>query len=224
VFRTVTARCIPCDSEGELQLPPPGTVGPLACPNCGRVIREVHVHQWRPLIEARARRMARLQAAGVVGTRKQSLRQTDWEIDWDGREAELAACLILCPGHLEDWLRQEGANRGCDLRPEWTGLSKPIEVKHTRYCTSEKGYLLVRPPRGTPGPMLPQYIEDVLYVLMIGQHGVMCAAGWADRRHLIEEGQLNPVPVRHGQRQCWGIHWMKLWNLDDMVLLYSKAT
>jgi hypothetical protein len=96
-------------------------------------------------------------------------------------------------------------------------LDKPVEVKQTRYHDQRRGYLLVRPPRRTPGAMLPQYVDDAYYVLLHGQHCRFTLCGWTDRERLIRDGKLNPVPVRPGQRECWGIHWTNLRPLDELV-------
>ncbi|MFZ5833267.1 MAG: hypothetical protein ACOY3P_24525 [Planctomycetota bacterium] len=149
-------------------------------------------------------------------TRKQSTGQSDTDIDRDGLQAELAACLIIAPGYRDAWLARDGANRGCDLPVEWTGLPKSIEVKQTRYHDARRGYLLVRPPRWTPGDMRPEYIDDCLYVLMHGANGLYTMLGWTDRQHLLTAGELNPVPIRYGQRECWGIHWSRLRQLEEI--------
>lgn len=214
---TTFIACDNCQAEGHVELPPQGSRGPLLCPNCGRLVTMIGVEHWRPRIENRVLEMAHRQRAGTIGTRKQSWGQSDTDVDRDGREAELAACLLLCPGRRETWFQADGANRGCDLPAEWTLLTKPIEVKQTRYCDERRGYLIVRPPRHTPGPMRTEYIDDCLYVLMHGQQGLYTLLGWADRPLLLAAGELNPVPVRPGQRECWGIHWRRLYSVESLT-------
>ena len=118
----------------------------------------------------------------------------------------------------------QARNRGRDLPAEWTLLAKPVEVKQTRYCDDRCGYLIVRPPRGTPGAMRSEYIDDCLYVLMYGQQGFYTMLGWADRQLLLAAGKLNPVPVRPGQRECWGIHWSRLNAVESLGLLIGGLT
>lgn len=211
------AACGTCQAEGHVEMPPIGSAGPLICLNCGRLLNMIGVEPWRSRIEQRVAEMARRQRVGVIGTRKQSFGQSDTDVDRDGREAELAACLLLCPGYRETWFHADGPNRGGDLPAQWTGLSKPVEVKQTRYRDPRRGYLLVRPPRYTPGPMRPEYIDDCLYVLMHGQQGLYAMLGWADRPMLLSAGELNPVPVRPGQRECWGIHWSRLHDVESLI-------
>lgn len=202
--------CGRCEAEGEVSLPANGAHGPLVCMHCGALISMISVEPWRGYIERRVAEFAARQRSGQLGTRKQSLGQSDQSIDRDGREAELAACLLLCPGQRHLWQTNDGPNRGNDLPPQWTLLPKPTEVKQTRYCDDRRGCLIVRPPRHTPGPMRPEYIDDCIYVLMHGQQGLFTLLGWTDRDHLLSVGELNPIPVRPGQRECWGMHWRKL--------------
>lgn len=221
---TTFIACSHCHAEGHVIMPPLGAAGPLACPNCARLVTMIGVEPWRPRIEAMVAQMAQRQRVGVIGTRKQSLGQSDETIDRDGREAELAACLLLCPGYRDSWLESGGPNRGCDLPTAWTSLPKPVEVKQTRYCDSRRGYLLIRPPRHTPGPMRIEYIDDSLYALMHGQNGLYRLLGWADRQLLLAAGVPNPVPVRFGQRECWGIHWSDLHSPDCLRTLLGRSS
>jgi hypothetical protein len=76
------ARCVSCRAEGEVSLPETvHQVGLLACPACGQVLTTVDVSQWSPWIEAHVQRKRSLQAAGCLHTRKQSVGQTDDQID-----------------------------------------------------------------------------------------------------------------------------------------------
>ena len=151
-MREVTfVACGNCEAEGDVTLPAAGSKGPLVCLHCGALISMISVEPWHGDIEQRVTEFAERQQSGQLGTRKQSLGQSDQNIDRDGREAELAACLLLCPGQRHLWRTADGPNRGNDLPADWTELPRPVEVKQTRYCDSHRGYLLVRPPRNTPG-------------------------------------------------------------------------
>ena len=61
-------------------------------------------------------------------------------------------------------------------------------------------------------------------VLMYGQQGFYTLLGWADRKLLLAAGKLNPVPVRPGQRECWGIHWRRLYTPKSLGLLLPTST
>jgi hypothetical protein len=171
-------------------------------------------------INSQVARKRNLQESGRLGTRKQSLRQSDSEIDRDGLSAELATCAILCPAAFDRWKRnaeRSQGNRGRDLLRTWTGLDRTVEVKHTRYQDAQRGFLLVRPPRNTRGRMRAEYIDDAYYVLMTGEPYRHTIAGWIDRGGLLAEGELNPVPVGRGQRESIGIHWSKLRPIGELA-------
>ena len=221
---TTFIACAACGSEGEVSLPPLEAQGPLVCTHCGALISMISVRPWQAYIERRVAEFAERQRSGRLGTRKQSLGQSDQSIDRDGREAELAACLLLCPGQRHQWQAADGPNRGNDLPSAWTLLPKPTEVKQTRYCDDRRGCLIVRPPRHTPGRMRPEYVDDCLYVLMHGQNGLFTLLGWTDRDHLLSVGELNPIPVRPGQRECWGMHWRKLRSSSSLLDLLVQET
>jgi hypothetical protein len=119
----------------------------------------------------------------------------------------------LCPRFIRAWLQSVNAgisNRGRDFPATWTGLDKPLEVKHTRYQSPAKGFLIVRPPRWTPGPMRADYMDDSYYVLLVGKPFSYRLMGWIDRAGFLEHYEVNPVGMRPGQRECWGVHWSKL--------------
>ncbi len=197
-----------------------GRHGFLTCPTCGEIVCKLDVSDTAQWIDAQVRRKRDLQQSGRLGTRKQSLWQTDESIDSDGLAAELAACAVLCPGSFDRWqhaAERARSNRGCDLPRRWTGLNKSVEVKQTRYCDEQRGYLLVRPPRRTPGEMRAEYIDDAYYVLVVGRPYRFTIKGWMDRSGLILDGMRNPVPIRDGQRECWGIHWSKLRPLAELA-------
>ncbi len=214
--------CNRCGAEGDVELPPRGAVGPLVCPHCDALINTISVVPWHGHIERRVAGFAERQRSGSLGSRKQAIGQSDIAIDRDGLQAELAACLLLCPGMRHRWLASDGPNRGNDLPVEWTLLPQPTEVKQTRYCDERRGCLIVRPPRRTPGPMRPEYVDDCIYVLMHGQHGLFTLLGWTDRSHLLDAGELNPIPVRPGQRECWGMHWRRLRPANSLLELLPQ--
>ncbi|HRX78613.1 MAG: hypothetical protein H6821_10615 [Planctomycetaceae bacterium] len=194
--------------------------GPLRCRHCGTLISTIDVTGTRSWIDAQAARKRALSDSGQLATRKQSTQQSDEEIDLDGLSAELAACALLCPRSLDSWRKAAESlksNRGRDLLRRWTGLNKPVEVKHTRYHDAERGFLLVRPPRQTPGRMREEYIDDAYYLLMVGRPYQHAMVGWIDRDGLIRDGGLNPVPIQPGQRECWGMHWSRLRPVDELV-------
>ena len=197
-----------------------GRRGALRCGECREPITTVDVAGCRTWLEQQVEHKRRLAAAGRLGTRKQSRRQSDAEIDLDGLAAELAACVLLCPGAFDRWRRATelgGNNRGRDLLPRWTKFDKPVEVKQTRYHDDRRGFLLIRPPRGTPGAMRLEYIDDAYYILL---HGEPCSyeiCGWIDRVGLLQNGQRNPVPVSPGQRECWGMHWSQLRPIGELL-------
>lgn len=194
--------------------------GPLRCGHCDTFISVNVVAGAQNWLEAQVTRKRQLVQSGQLAMRKQSTRQSDEEIDRDGLSAELAACALLCPGSLGAWRKRTEAargNRGRDLLRHWTGLNKPVEVKHTRYQDTQRGFLLVRPPSQTPGRMREAYIDDAYYVLMVGAPDQHTLAGWTDRQGLIRDGELNPVPIQQGQRESWGMHWSKLRPIDELI-------
>lgn len=195
--------------------------GRLVCPQCGAIVTKLDVTGCSHWIEQQVERKRRMVQAGRLGTRKQALRRTDEEIDREGLAAELALCVMLCPGSFQKWKRateQGGNNRGNDLRMTWTGFDKPVEVKQTKYHDERRGFLLVRPPRFTPGAFRVEDIDDAYYLLLHGEPRALEVCGWIDRERLVKEGQRNPVPVASGQRECWGIHWSRLSPLQDLVV------
>lgn len=218
------AACEHCEIEGEVELPRLDSNGPLICPNCQNLLTMISVIPWQSHVEARVNAFSQRQRNREIGTRKQATLLSDPAISRDGLEAEMAACLLICPGKRLDWWEADGPNRGNDLPQLLTGLPKPIEVKQTRYCDERRGCLIVRPPRWTPGRMRPEYIDDSIYVLMHGQSGLFRLLGWTHREHLMDVGYLNPVPVRAGQRECWGMHWKELLPPASLLDLWKNAS
>jgi hypothetical protein len=197
--------CVPCDWSDDV--PEQGTSfeSPYECPHCRRPITRIDVSSWRKWTEGHADEMEAKRLRGELGTRRQDEEQSDWEISAGGIGAELAACLILAPWRLKEWMKAcklSQPNRGRDFPACWFDVDRSIEIKYTAY---EHGHLLVRPPRNTSGPMLTSYIDDSFYVLMTGKPYIYTAVGWAGRNDLLKRGEINPVPVRDGQRECWGI-------------------
>jgi len=193
-------------------------IGLLSCPECSQPIASVDVSEQETWIK---RQVGWRQS---LNTRKQSACQSDYEISHDGLAAELAAAVLLCPANIEAWRRATetgGGNRGRDFLSEWTGLDKPVEVKQTTYRSETTGYLLVRPPRMTPGRMLESYIDDCIYMLLWGKGYSYTWIGWTDRVGLLRYGQLNPVPMNGRQRECWGIHWKRLYPIESLVARFA---
>lgn len=200
--------------------------GPLRCEQCNEFITTVDVTDAQDWIESQAARKQSLGESGQLASRKQSTQHSDKEIDRDGLSAELAACVLLCPGSFDSWRKAAQGlkgNRGRDLPRHWTGLDKPVEVKYTRYHEAQRGFLLVRPPRETPGRMREEYIDDSYYVLMVGEPYQHSMVGWTDRVGLISDGELNPVPIQRGQRECWGMHWSKLRPMTELVEIAGRG-
>ncbi|MCA9121850.1 MAG: hypothetical protein H6822_11765 [Planctomycetaceae bacterium] len=213
-----------CGERRQVRLgKPQEQSGPLRCQLCNELILTIDVDAARPWLESQVARKRVLSESGELGTRKQSAQQSDNEIDLDGLSAELAACALLCPGSFDAWrtaAESSKGNRGQDLRRLWTSLNKPVEVKFTRHYDEQRGFLLVRPPRNTPGRMRVEYIDDSYYILMVGCPPEYSAVGWTDRSHLLRVGVLNPVPIQPGQRECWGMHWS---TLRPMKELFDQA-
>lgn len=214
-------KCADCNASGDMDLPDANEVsGFLSCGLCGGLVGTIDVSEFSDRIERIVQRKLEMKRTGRIGTRKQSMNQSDAEISREGLAAELAACLLIAPARRELYLRDlevGGGNRGRDFPCELTGLDKPVEVKQTRYRTATAGYLLVRPPRMTPGRMLTTYIDNSYYVLLHGHGFNFTAMGWADRSRVVSDGKLNPVPCGTNQRECWGIHWSKMLQLSSLA-------
>jgi hypothetical protein len=194
------------------------------CQRCRRPITRASVFAWAEWIERHADRLEAERLDRIRGTRKQTLVESDRDISAVGIGAELAACVILAPWALDTWKKSAEecqGNRGADLPGHFFHDGRPVEIKFTAH----RGHLLVRPPRNTPGPMLPEYIEDSIYVLMTGERYTYEAVGWAGRSDLLRRGRLNPVPVKPGRRECWGIHADDLNPTDSLLnVLYRSRT
>lgn len=195
------------------------------CHLCRRPITSVSAFRWAEWIEAYADRLKRDRQSGRVGSRKQSVRESDRDISCAGLGAELAACVIVSPWHVRDWMERAESNegnRGCDFPAAWFANGRAAEVKFTGIAN---GHLLVRPPRNTPGHMMTKYIDDSIYILMTGQPYTFHAVGWAGRSDLLKRGRLNPLPIKGKQRECWGIHADQLNPMDSVFdVLYRKRT
>ncbi len=194
--------------------------GVLRCLACRRMLDLADVGAWRDWAEAQLGRREALRKEGHLGSRKQDPHRSDLDVAYDGLLAELALCVLLCPGHVSRWLAAQehgGPNRGSDFPSEWTGLPKPLEAKYTRYHGDATGYLLVRPPRRTPGPMSADYLDDSYYILLHGRPPRYQIDGWTDRDGLVWGGRLNPVPQSGIQRECWGIHLSRLRPVQQLA-------
>ena len=189
--------------------------GPVTCQRCDRLVDDWQVTEWDAWIHGQ------VVAKRELPTRKQSLRQGDDQISEIGLKAELICCLALCPQHLADWQQSTasgGKNRGNDLRAEWLGSPKPIEVKQTPYCSDKKGFLLLRPPSGQR-QMLEEYVDDCWYVLVITHHNEFRLKGWTDRNGFLDRHKTNPTgPLQPGQVECWGVLWSDLKGMETLPL------
>jgi len=193
--------------------------GQLVCQTCDRLISVLDTSPFSSWIDKEVDRKRDLQASGQLKTRIQTNLQDDQEIDRDGLHAEIAACLVLCPHRLLDWQNAATSNqnnRGGDLPSDWTGLSKPIEIKFTRYFSSKLGYLLVRPPSGQGKAMKPDFIDDAYYLLLTRQQGMMQVLGWIDRTEFLARKKIDPVGRSAAQVECWGVLWRDLIGLSRL--------
>ncbi|HVT89800.1 MAG TPA: hypothetical protein VHD56_13170 [Tepidisphaeraceae bacterium] len=181
--------------------------------------------RWAEWIESHADRLEYERHNGQLGTRKQSLGESDRDISCAGLAAELAACIIVSPWHVTDWMKKEErneGNRGCDFPASWFQNGRAVEIKYTSIAN---GHMFVRPPRNTPGDMAAKYVDDSIYILMTGQPYTFDAVGWAGRSDLLKRGRLNPIPVKGKQRECWGIRADRLNPMDSLFdVLYRKQT
>ncbi len=192
------------------------------CHRCKHPITGVNVSIWAEWIDQHVDALEAKRREGKLGSRKQSLVESDREISAAGLGAEFAACVILSPWRLTEWLKTAGEskpNRGCDFPAHWFADGRPIEIKYTE---KSRGHLLIRPPRNTRGPMRREYIDDSLYVLMTGRPYAYEAVGWAGKSDLHDRGGPNPVPITGRQRECWGIRATKLNPMETLFPLLSR--
>jgi hypothetical protein len=209
---TIKAKCRDCGASGDLTVELPRPPGPLACPACGGLPSWVGVHSLMPWVEDKARYFELRMRRGEIGTRKQDYKSSEFDTSVIGLAAELAGCFVMCPNRIPQYMASkiDAGNRGIDLPPEWTGLDRPLEVKQTRYRTSTKGFMIVRPPRNTPGPVLREHVDDCYYLLLTGTAPTYRVDGWTDRAGFLRDCLLNPIPKSGSQRDCLGVHWSKL--------------
>ena len=211
--------CI-CKRSSDVSMPPKGARVRLRCDYCKRPIITVGVEDYKKWIKAYVDRLEKARLEGKIGTRRQTTKESDHSISMAGTSAELAACLILAPWSLADWMKRTESskpNRGCDLPASWLGGNRPVEVKYTAH---RNGHLLIRPPRGTIGPMLAEYVNDSIYVLMTDdlRPDTYTAVGWVGRSDFLKHGNRKPVPVGERQRDCWGV---RADRLNSMKFLFS---
>ncbi len=208
---------VSCRSCGRVGYVDPGRwagrPGSVWCFHCARPVTHVDVSAWGEWLGRQVDRKRALQTSGQLRTRKQSTQQSDREIDADGLAGKLAACLLLCPGFLQEWqqtVESGGNNRGRDLLAAWTAGKLAVEVKYTPYRSENNGYLLVRPPSGCGYQMYADFVEDCLYVLIQPDGPFHCLSGWVDRTQFLARMTPNPVGWLPGQTECWGVHWKRL--------------
>src|SRR5262249_54927790 len=91
-------RCSACNSQHQIVLVEcGGRHSILACPTCHKRLRTVSLRRWTSWIEGQ------VECKRKMPSRKQSARQSDPEISFTGIAGELAACLLLCPGYVQQW-------------------------------------------------------------------------------------------------------------------------
>ena len=192
--------------------------GPAICPVCGKLVTAVTLDQEmldkvNAIVEFNARR----QETGLLGTRKQDPCSSDRGIDTYGTEAELVACMLLCPDRVPEWFETRGPNRGMDLPAEWMGMPKPAEIKQTKYLG---GHLIIRPPKNVGYEMREEYIDDCIYILVTGPSAIdrtYTLRGWTDRAHFLSHVNKSPVGnVPYGRCECWGIRVSNLLPMESL--------
>ena len=193
--------------------------GQLVCSKCERLISIVDPASIKGFVEKQVERKRRLQESGELQTRIQTTIQDDQASDRDGRFAEFASCIAICPNRLSEWtvsVASNEKNRGSDLPAEWTGLSKPIEIKFTRYFSEKSGYLIIRPPSGECRFMKPEFVDDAFYILLTLRDNLIQILGWIDRNEFIAKKKADPVGRKGKQIECWGVHWKDLIGLSKL--------
>lgn len=159
-------------------------------------------------------------------SRKQSER-SERETNIEGIRAELAAAKILCLDktqfdlYKKNSLEKRGSDRGRDLEANLTGLNKPIEIKFTPIKTDRLGFLFLRPPNRCGLAFDRQkHIDDSYFVLIYSQREdlkMFELLGWVDAKTLKREGKYNPIPRKPGQYETFGIHWKKMFPMNQLL-------
>src|SRR5437016_5508835 len=75
------------------------------CHQCRNPITKVSVFGWAEWIERRADDLEAERRQGRMGTRRQSTKESDRDISAAGVGAELAACIILAPWRIAEWIK-----------------------------------------------------------------------------------------------------------------------
>lgn len=159
-------------------------------------------------------------------SRKQSQR-SERETSIEGIRAELAAAKALCLTdkllrlYKKNSMERTGSDRGRDIVPYFTGLSKPVEVKFTPVKNDRTGFLFLRPPSRCGLAFDRQkHIDDSFFVLIHSLRDDLVSfevLGWIDGPNLKRRGKYNPVPRKPGQYETFGIHWRKLFPMDRLA-------
>jgi len=206
------ARC--CDTSFKVETKPDRTSGYLQCPKCQQIMPSVSIAPWKVWLHELA-----LIHAQQLHDRSYP-RGDSRQFSVDGAAAELAACLILCPGHIEDYRElaaSTGRNIGKDLLGAWIGYQKDFEIKWTQYCSENAGILFVRRPVGQVDVVPSRDLVDSIYVLLHGTGEWYRASCWADRELLLKKGERNPKPMPVDGNPTWGAHWKKLYPFQSIT-------
>src|SRR4051812_27085712 len=103
-------RCVHCSLEKDIPRRATNVRVLYKCHRCRKPITSVSVFSWRDWIEKYADQMEQERVAGQIGTRKQSLNVCERDISAVGIAAELAACVILAPWKVSEWMKRTASN------------------------------------------------------------------------------------------------------------------
>ncbi len=198
---------VKCEScgHGFTFSPTLGLSGYLKCDDCGELVSDVDVSALSPWIDK------------VVAQRQKLLRDGSHpNIDpqrasKDGLGAELAACVSLCPGFLNEWRQKTeamvGSDTGEDLLGRWIGFHKNFEIKQTK---NPRGLLFIRSGIMNKSVDVATDVRDSVYVLFTGEANRFTGRCWADRELFVANGVHNPTPLPPGRpsfgNNCGAFH------------------
>jgi hypothetical protein len=192
-----------------------GTPGFLSCPKCREILCEINVRPWKDWI------------INEVAAQRKNKDRSYWRNDPEkcsenGIGAELAACLSLCPGHLQDWMNRsknlDRPNPGQDLLGEWIGCGKDFEIKSTpHYSDSDRGIMYIRKPSDMRDLIPSRDVHDSIYALFTGEEGIYCGRCWADRSLFLAKGVMNPPKLPTDGFPTFGNHHSKFLTFSTIV-------
>jgi hypothetical protein len=196
----------------------PKNYGPLKCDHCNMQIGRIRFgRRWVNWIAAQYERKR------LLRSNKQDPDRGNEEVNQQGFSGELAACMLLCPAFLPEWLEREktgGSNRGCDLRKEWLGLDKDVEVKTTEYCDEHRGLLVIRTPTyvSCDAEMQACYLDDCYYLLMQEIDGKPSyrVLGWLDKVGVMQWKTIDPFGFGDSKRHHWAVHHKRLRPMHEL--------